>query len=194
MELIFDSIGYKPLLDNFERAIQNGDFEEAIYLSEQIISVIELEDERKFAVEEQIRYEISKYKNQLNINVDKDQEFLYTNQVFEIDTEHTGFYFEGSLTSYDEGGNQYVGCSKVIDVSNYSKLIAFMPDKTGNNQIQVFYSESLDGAIHGGSIKNTVQNYDGEIIRVEYDIPPTANYIGFVYCTAGASDTLIFAV
>lgn len=189
LELIFDSIGCKPLLDNFERAIQNGDFEEAIYLSEQIISVIELEDERKFAVEEQIRYEISKYtdfntkysvrssgvgedgatnafagmgETKLNVNYD---------EVYESLKECWKSFFSERCIKYMIQSGQVVKPAVLIQemVESEKAGVIFSRDKYGNEIINVLFGLG-EGLVSGMLTPDNIQADINTGETIEYSV------------------------
>lgn len=125
-------------------------------------------------------WEVSKYAKQLSVKVDKNQNFKYENNLFVADNTKTNKSFSAdSLIQTSEKTG--FGCSKVVDVTNLSKLYVLIPNTDVSNSVTVYYANE-NFVVQSQKTYQIDSDYTGnDLFEFEIELPISARQIGIVY-------------
>lgn len=138
-------------------------------------------------------YEVSRYAKQINIIVDKEQNFLYETNLFKFDETKNGHTAPNVGESILGLGSELsnVSCSKVFEVSSYSKLIVFVPNVSACQYTNLVEAD-VNYLVTRKTVKTINVDNSGDLVKLEYQLSAGTEYASIVHGIGG--NVLVYGV
>lgn len=145
-------------------------------------------------------YEATSYASDYTITVSKEQKFVYTDNLFQIDASMDGQYWYGlsSNATFTPVESEYdIYSSAIVDCSDYKKLvvgIVYCGEESADYQLLTFGNDESNDKIHTEKVCCSDSANIGDIVFVTVDIPEGATRFAINYNDATKNGTFVYGI